>query len=92
MNSLALVLHNFGSIIAVSGIEGSVSGIPLTIDSGKRKILLLKGKGREGSQVWFSCIVLPSVIFYTWKLSYMLKIPFLHCIIGYHVMKLLMIL
>lgn len=31
----------------VHGIEGSVSGIPLTSDSGKKKILLLKGKQRE---------------------------------------------
>ncbi|XP_024635574.1 regulator of nonsense transcripts UPF3 isoform X1 [Medicago truncatula] len=32
---------------AVHGIEGSISGIPLTSDSGKKKILLLKGKQRE---------------------------------------------
>jgi regulator of nonsense transcripts 3 len=32
----------------VHGIEGSISGIPLTsADSGKKKILLLKGKQRE---------------------------------------------
>jgi regulator of nonsense transcripts 3 len=32
----------------VHGTEGSVSGIPLTsADSGKKKILLLKGKQRE---------------------------------------------
>ncbi|RDY14462.1 Regulator of nonsense transcripts UPF3 [Mucuna pruriens] len=32
---------------AVHGIEGPISGIPLTSDSGKKKILLLKGKQRE---------------------------------------------
>ncbi|KAJ7949709.1 Regulator of nonsense transcripts UPF3 [Quillaja saponaria] len=31
----------------VQGIEGSVSGIPLTADSGKKKFLLLKGKEPE---------------------------------------------
>ncbi|GAU22234.1 hypothetical protein TSUD_227700 [Trifolium subterraneum] len=31
----------------VHGIEGSISGIPLNSDSGKKKILLLKGKQRE---------------------------------------------
>lgn len=32
---------------AVHDIEGPISGIPLTSDSGKKKILLLKGKQRE---------------------------------------------
>ncbi|CAJ1958467.1 unnamed protein product [Sphenostylis stenocarpa] len=32
---------------ALHGIEGSISGIPLSSDSGKKKILLLKGKHRE---------------------------------------------
>lgn len=36
---------------AVHGIEGPVSGIPLTSDSGKKKILLLKGKQREVPKV-----------------------------------------
>lgn len=31
----------------VSAIEGSVSGIPVLADSGKKKILLLKGKRPE---------------------------------------------
>ncbi|XP_024930745.3 regulator of nonsense transcripts UPF3 isoform X2 [Ziziphus jujuba] len=35
----------------VSAIEGSVSGLPVIADSGKRKILLLKGKEREISNV-----------------------------------------
>ncbi|KAI5440351.1 regulator of nonsense transcripts UPF3 isoform X1 [Lathyrus oleraceus] len=34
-------------IESLHGIEGPVSGIPLTSDSGKKKILLLKGKQRE---------------------------------------------
>ena len=29
------------------GIEGPITGIPLTAESGKKKILLLKGKERE---------------------------------------------
>ncbi|XP_017425445.1 regulator of nonsense transcripts UPF3 isoform X2 [Vigna angularis] len=32
---------------SMHGIEGSISGIPLSSDSGKKKILLLKGKQRE---------------------------------------------
>ncbi|KAL5843413.1 hypothetical protein ACOSQ4_009371 [Xanthoceras sorbifolium] len=36
---------------ALCGVEGSVSGITLTSDSGKKKILLLKGKEREISHV-----------------------------------------
>ncbi|XP_004499563.1 regulator of nonsense transcripts UPF3 [Cicer arietinum] len=34
-------------IESLHGIEGSISGVPLTSDSGKKKILLLKGKQRE---------------------------------------------
>ncbi|XP_062098153.1 regulator of nonsense transcripts UPF3 isoform X2 [Humulus lupulus] len=37
-------------IEAVSGIEGSFSGIPVIADSGKKKILLLKGKRPETIQ------------------------------------------
>ncbi|KAK2658904.1 hypothetical protein Ddye_005437 [Dipteronia dyeriana] len=37
--------------LAVRGVEGSVSGITLTSEPGKKKILLLKGKEREISHV-----------------------------------------
>lgn len=39
---------------AVHGIEGPISGIPLTSESGKKKILLLKGKQREIPSVGFA--------------------------------------
>ncbi|WVY99810.1 hypothetical protein V8G54_025880 [Vigna mungo] len=38
---------------SMHGIEGSISGIPLSSDSGKKKILLLKGKQREIPSVGF---------------------------------------
>ncbi|KAK7309926.1 hypothetical protein RJT34_07057 [Clitoria ternatea] len=50
---------SFGFLVAIDeyavhGIEGPISGIPLTSDSGKKKILLLKGKQREIPSVGFS--------------------------------------
>jgi len=49
----------------VHGIEGSISGtgIPLTSDSGKKKILLLKGKQREIPKVGLIiCFHFPSPV------------------------------
>ncbi|XP_047177606.1 regulator of nonsense transcripts UPF3-like [Vigna umbellata] len=40
-------MKGISEIEALHGIEGSISGIPLSSDSGKKKILLLKGKQRE---------------------------------------------
>lgn len=45
--------------IAVLGLEGSVSGITLTSDSGKKKILLLKAKDPEISHVSLMFLKLP---------------------------------
>ncbi|KAH7524883.1 hypothetical protein FEM48_Zijuj06G0166400 [Ziziphus jujuba var. spinosa] len=42
---------NVVAMVLISAIEGSVSGLPVIADSGKRKILLLKGKEREISNV-----------------------------------------
>jgi len=38
---------------AVHGVEGSISGIPLTSESGKKKFLLLKGKQQDIPSVGF---------------------------------------
>ncbi|KAK7322382.1 hypothetical protein VNO77_25761 [Canavalia gladiata] len=40
-------IKGISEIETLHGIEGPISGIPLTSDSGKKKILLLKGKQRE---------------------------------------------
>ncbi|KAL2335796.1 hypothetical protein Fmac_010242 [Flemingia macrophylla] len=40
-------IKGISEIEALHGMEGPISGIPLTSDSGKKKILLLKGKQRE---------------------------------------------
>lgn len=45
------------SAVTVSAIDGSVSGIPVIADSGKKKILLLKGKKPE-TAVSFSLLPL----------------------------------
>jgi len=48
---------------AVHGIEGPISGIPLSSDSGKKKILLLKGKQREIPSVGFVLPIKVSFLF-----------------------------
>ncbi|XP_027345446.1 regulator of nonsense transcripts UPF3-like [Abrus precatorius] len=40
-------IKGISEIETLHGIEGPISGIPLTSDSGKKKFLLLKGKQRE---------------------------------------------
>ncbi|KAL9321557.1 hypothetical protein ACSQ67_009610 [Phaseolus vulgaris] len=46
-------MKGISEIEALHGIEGPISGIPLSSDSGKKKILLLKGKQREIPSVGF---------------------------------------
>lgn len=48
---ISFLFYPYNFFFSVSAIEGSVSGLPVIADSGKRKILLLKGKEREISNV-----------------------------------------
>ncbi|KAL1292479.1 hypothetical protein AAHE18_19G000100 [Arachis hypogaea] len=45
--SAASNIKGISELETLHGIEGPISGIPVTSDSGKKKILLLKGKQRE---------------------------------------------
>ncbi|MED6132737.1 hypothetical protein PIB30_021561 [Stylosanthes scabra] len=46
-HSAALNIKGISELETLHGFEGPISGIPVTPDSGKKKILLLKGKQRE---------------------------------------------
>ncbi|KAK7263308.1 hypothetical protein RJT34_30896 [Clitoria ternatea] len=56
-------IKGISEIETLHGIEGPISGIPLTSDSGKKKILLLKGKQREIPSVGFSLPIKVSFLF-----------------------------
>ncbi len=53
------ISHMFPGI-STRVIEGSVSGIPVTADSGKKRFLLLKGKDRGVSNVMFLFLFISS--------------------------------
>ena len=73
-NNIYLFLSYFKYVnwILALAIEGSVSGIPVTADSVKKKYLLLKGKDRGVSNVMFFSSVLYFFVLYWSSPSFML--------------------
>ena len=69
---LFLSYFKYVNWILALAIEGSVSGIPVTADSVKKKYLLLKGKDRGVSNVMFFSSVLYFFVLYWSSPSFML--------------------